>query len=308
MLPYVDLKRMRYVIAVARAEGITNAAEVLGVTQSALSRSLAEVESSLGTPLFQRLPRGTKLTAAGERFVAGALRILGDVDSLCAEVRDTGEAITGPLRIGFAPRGYIFHASRTLQAFAAAHPAVTVEVTTGNAELLCPRLLNGELDLIVGSSAAMRRWRDLRIKSLRPFQFAMVLRRDHPLLALDRPVQEIDILRCPMVMFETLQSTYSDMALRHAHYGLPPFQARYVLDDTTTIWRLLLATDAVCPYNSRDFSEVPDHFALLKDVVEMPDNAFAVAENTLRATSPAARHFASLLESDLKVEPRQSVA
>jgi DNA-binding transcriptional LysR family regulator len=295
MLPYVDLKRMRYVIEVARAGGITNAAEVLGVTQSALSRSVAEVEMSLGTPLFQRLPRGTKLTSAGERFVAGARRILGEVEVLCEDVRGAGETVVGPLRIGFAPRGYILHASKSLKAFAEEYSSVTVEVSTGSAERLCPLLLNGELDIIIGSSSRLKRWKDLRLKDLRPFRFAIMARKDHPLALADRPLREIDILQYPMIMFEDLDAINSDMALRYAHHGLPPFQARYVLDDFATISRLLLSTDAVCPYNSYDFSEVNKNMVLIEGVVKMPENSIALAENALRSTSPAARRFAQIL-------------
>lgn len=297
MLPYVDLKRMRYVIAVARAGGITIAAETLGVTQSALSRSIAEVEASLGTPLFERLPRGIRLTPAGSRFLSGATRIIGDVESLCAEVQGTGESISGPLRIGFAPRGYIVHASRSLKAFAASHPEVAVDITTGSAELLCPRLINGELDLIVGSSAILSRWGNLRIRPLCPFQSAIVMRKDHPLTRLARPVLEKDVLQYPIIMFERLESTFAEMARRHAQNGLPAFNPRYVVDEPATIGRLLLATNSVLPYNSRDFSEISDKFCILKDIFEMPANSFAIVENGLRTTTPAARLFSQMLEN-----------
>ena len=83
----IDLKRMRYIVEVAKAEAITSASENLGITQSALSRSIAEVEETLGVKLFHRRPRGIELSEQGERFVAQAEQILGNVDDLISGIQ-----------------------------------------------------------------------------------------------------------------------------------------------------------------------------------------------------------------------------
>lgn len=306
MLPYIDLKRMRYVVAVARTEGITSAAEVLGVTQSALSRSLAEVEESLGIQLFERLARGAKLTPAGERFVSGAKRILAEVDALCAETKDAACAVTGPFRLGIAPRGFVLHASKALEAFAAEYPSVRLEVTTGSAEALCPRLLNGELDLIVGSSNYLRRWPDIRLRSLVKFQFGVLVRRGHPLTHPGRNVREEDVLRYPVILYETIEALHADIAARYDEHGLPPFQPHYVIDDGVTIGRVLLATDAICPMNSRDFSEVSDQLEVVKGILHVPATSFAMANSIQRPMTAAAKRFAALLAAAVQGESVQS--
>jgi DNA-binding transcriptional LysR family regulator len=95
----VDIKRMRMIVEVARAEAITTAAASLGLTQSAVSRGVAEVEDALGARIFERLPRGIRLTEGGRRFVARARRVLADVDDLVTELRDDRGRVSGRLRI-----------------------------------------------------------------------------------------------------------------------------------------------------------------------------------------------------------------
>jgi DNA-binding transcriptional LysR family regulator len=296
---HLDLKRMRYVLAVARTESITAAAWMIGLTQSALSRSLVEVEEGLGVLLFERLPRGMRLTPAGERFVANAKRIIGDADAMLAEVRSISGEVVGPLRVGVAPRGYIAHARRALVGFAVSYPEVDIEVVTGSVQSLCPRLVNGELDLLVGSSALLRRWRDIKIRPIARFRFAVIVRPGHPLTSLGRPPLEIEVLQYPMLMMESVEAMTSDVALRFAHYGLPSFHPRYVMEDPWAIGQLLLRSDVVLPMNSRDFSEVSPNLTLLYDALVMPENHMALALASTRTPSAAALRFSAMLEEVL---------
>ncbi len=83
----IDLRKLRHVVETARFENVTRAAEALYITQSALTRSLADVEAELGTPLFVRLPRGVRVTDQGRRFVDRARLIIGDVGDLLADIQ-----------------------------------------------------------------------------------------------------------------------------------------------------------------------------------------------------------------------------
>lgn len=313
----IDLKRMRHVLEVARGQSITTAAETLGLTQSALSRSLAELEESLGTVLFQRLPRGIRLTAAGERFVAGAKRVLGDVEQLISNVRQAGDPLGTRLRIGIAPAGYVSHASEALAAFAREHPAVAVEIVPGSTQALCPRLLNGEFDLIVGSSSYLKRWRELEIRPLVRMHLACLVRPGHPLAApsdaardpmrdpmrdppRDGP-REIDVLGFPLILPESIEPIYSDIAQRFAHHGLPPFQPRYLIDDFDLVRRIVGATDAVYPLMHPDpqFGRLGRHFALLRDALKVPSHFISLAYASSRPKTAAAQRFEALITRKL---------
>jgi DNA-binding transcriptional LysR family regulator len=299
MTVHLDLKRMRYVLEVARAESITSAAETLGVTQSALSRSVAEVEDALGTLLFHRRPRGIQITPAGERFVAGAKRLLGDVDNLVAEVQGGGELVSGRLRIAVGPKGFMDHISRAVKAFVRDYPGVIVEIRTGSTQALCPRLMAGEYDVMVGASGYLRRWRELEVTDLRPLKLAVVVRAGHPLTLLKQPPSEIDILGYPFVIPESVEPIYADVAQRFAHYQLPPFQPKYVVDDTDTAARILGATNAVQMLSCVNFHHIGPKYVVFPDVLNLPPQSIAVAYNAKRKKSSAAIYFESVLASML---------
>ena len=98
----IDLRKLRHVVETARFENVTRAAEALYITQSALTRSLADVEVELGTPLFVRLPRGVRLTEQGRRFVERARMIIGDVDDLLAFWLQINGVLSGEKMLGFS--------------------------------------------------------------------------------------------------------------------------------------------------------------------------------------------------------------
>jgi DNA-binding transcriptional LysR family regulator len=97
----MELRHLRYFVAVGEEQHFGRAAERLGIAQPALSRQIQDLEKELGFTLFDRLPRGVKLSAAGKQFLGDVRRILQDVDhaKMRAERVATGKA--GTLRIGF---------------------------------------------------------------------------------------------------------------------------------------------------------------------------------------------------------------
>jgi DNA-binding transcriptional LysR family regulator len=97
----MELRHLRYFVAVGEDQHYGRAAERLGIAQPALSRQIQDLEKELGFTLFDRLPRGVKLSAAGKLFLSDAQRILQDVEGakLRAERMATGRA--GTLRLGF---------------------------------------------------------------------------------------------------------------------------------------------------------------------------------------------------------------
>src|SRR6478735_12181096 len=97
----MELRHLRYFVSVGEEEHYGRAAARLHVAQPALSRQIQDLEREIGFLLFDRLPRGVRLSAAGKLFLSDARRILQDVDEakLRAERVATGKA--GTLRVGF---------------------------------------------------------------------------------------------------------------------------------------------------------------------------------------------------------------
>ncbi len=152
-MPDLSTVWLRAFLEVARAESFTVAARTLGWTQSAVSRQISSLESALGgTPLFDRLPRGVRLTEAGRilvphaRAVAGALREAGD--ELAALRVGTG----GRLRFGAFATADAALVPRALAVFRARRPGVRVTREEGFTAGLLDRLTAGRLDLAVVST------------------------------------------------------------------------------------------------------------------------------------------------------------
>ena len=98
----MELRHLRYFIAVGEEQHYGRASLRLGVAQPALSRQIQDLEEEIGFDLFDRLPRGVKLSAAGKLFLEDARRILQTVDEAAARAARVARGQSGTLRVGFA--------------------------------------------------------------------------------------------------------------------------------------------------------------------------------------------------------------
>jgi DNA-binding transcriptional LysR family regulator len=292
MKSHIDLHRMRLIVEIARRESISAAARSLGLSQPALTRCVAEVEAALGIEVFARSPHGVSTTEEGQRFVAGAMQILGEVESLVSGFPSQTGPLTGSIRIGVCPAGYGAYARSAVAEIAKRNPRVQISLFSGPAEALCPRLLYGELDLIVGSSSYLERWRELDVDHIRRLQSICVLRRKHPLAASSN-VAEIDVLRFPAILWASVDPVHSDLAVRHLAHGLTPFHPHYVTDDIDLIMRLVRETDAYFPVMTLDpgADAFGSQYLKLHGVLEIPPHYLSIARARNRRPSRIASLF-----------------
>lgn len=141
----MELRTLRYFLAVAREESMTEAANVLHVTQPTLSRQIADLERELGCELFERTNRSTILTESGMRLRQRAEEILSLVDQAESELMDGGR-ISGNIRIGAGETCAAHLLTETFVELRREYPEVTCELFTGNADVVEERLERGLLD------------------------------------------------------------------------------------------------------------------------------------------------------------------
>lgn len=142
----MELRTLRYFLAVAREENMTEAANVLHVTQPTLSRQIGDLERELGVELFERTNRSCVLTSDGMRLRQRAEEIISLVEQTEGELADRELGIAGNIRIG---AGETRAMQVVLGAFADVrrdYPGVTCELYTGNADAVEERLERGLLD------------------------------------------------------------------------------------------------------------------------------------------------------------------
>jgi DNA-binding transcriptional LysR family regulator len=97
----MELRHLRYFVAVGEEQHYGRAALRLRVVQPALSRQIQDLEEEVGFKLFERLPRGVKLSAAGKLFLGDARRILQEVNEAAARAERVARGQSGTLRVGF---------------------------------------------------------------------------------------------------------------------------------------------------------------------------------------------------------------
>jgi len=124
----VQLRQLRVLVAVVDAGTFTDAAVVLGVSQAAVSRSVAALEAELGARLLQRTTRHVSLTGTGSRVLAAARRVLDEVAHLCRIVEESRTE----LRVGYAWAALGKHTRRLQKTWAAAHPHVPLVFVQSN--------------------------------------------------------------------------------------------------------------------------------------------------------------------------------
>jgi DNA-binding transcriptional LysR family regulator len=98
----MELRHLRYFVAVGEEQHYGRAASRLRVAQPALSRQIQDLEAEVGFKLFERLPRGVKLSAAGKLFLQDARRILQEVNEAAGRAGRVARGLSGTLRVGFA--------------------------------------------------------------------------------------------------------------------------------------------------------------------------------------------------------------
>ena len=178
------MRQLRALVAVVDAGTFTDAAAVLGVSQAAVSRSVAALEQALGARVLQRTTRHVELTPAGTRIVAQARRILEEVAHLQRIVTDSRTEV----RVGYAWAALGRHTRRLQKVWAAAHPRVplvfvqsndpTAGLSDGTADLAVirrplddPRFATAEIGCesrfaAVATGSALARRRTLRVEDL----------------------------------------------------------------------------------------------------------------------------------------------
>ena len=97
----MELRHLRYFVAIGEEENYRRAAQRLHVAQTALSTQIQDLEGELGFKLFDRLPRGVKLSVAGRLFLEDARRILREVNEAAARAARVARGQSGTLRVGF---------------------------------------------------------------------------------------------------------------------------------------------------------------------------------------------------------------
>ncbi|NUR32204.1 MAG: LysR family transcriptional regulator [Catenulispora sp.] len=178
----MDTALLEVFLEVARRESFTGAAAPLGYTQSAISRQIATLEAAVGAPLFDRLPRGVRLTEEGRALLPHATAVVGRLRAAVADVRAVRTLGGGRLRLGAIPTANMALVPQAIAAFRAAHPAVAVTHAEGLTRWLTGAVRSGDLDLaVIGTPDPEPTFDGVRLRRLMDDPLAVALPVGHRL-------------------------------------------------------------------------------------------------------------------------------
>ncbi|MDB5347336.1 MAG: transcriptional regulator, LysR family [Schlesneria sp.] len=190
----MELDQLRHVLKLAEVGNFTRAAEAVGLSQPAFSRSVARLEEELGQPIFERQTKRVSLTDAGQRLHAKARQILSLVEDATAEFTDGDD---GRLRIAAIPTIAPFLLPELLKEFGSQYPRATVIVQEDTTERLLKQLSDGEIDAAILARPIDAKYFD--VEDLFEEELLLVMSTDHPLRD-KKQIRIADIESLPFVL------------------------------------------------------------------------------------------------------------
>ncbi|MDZ4088387.1 MAG: LysR substrate-binding domain-containing protein [Tabrizicola sp.] len=148
---YIELRHLRTIRAIQQAGGLARAADVLNMTQSALSHQVKGLEDQAGMELFVRRSKPMRLSAAGVRMLRAAERILPEIDAMEEEFRALRAGRTGRLHIAIECHACFDWLFPVLEMFRHAWPEIDVDIRAGLAFEALPALNREDVDLVISS-------------------------------------------------------------------------------------------------------------------------------------------------------------
>ncbi|HEX4345246.1 MAG TPA: LysR substrate-binding domain-containing protein [Solirubrobacteraceae bacterium] len=177
----MNLRQLRYLVALADERHFTRAAAREHVAQPALSQQIRSLEAELGLALVQRTTRRVSMTEAGEVLVARARRALAELDAGQAELQSLAGVQAGRLSVGALHTMGPIDLSLLLATFHARYPAIELTVREQSSEELAAMLREDEIDLAFLSVTERIQSRGLTLCGLVSEELVVVLATDHPL-------------------------------------------------------------------------------------------------------------------------------
>jgi LysR family cyn operon transcriptional activator len=193
----MELRHLRYFVALGERLSFTRAAEQVHVTQSTLSHQIRQLEDELGLRLFDRVGKRVLMTEAGELLFPSITKALRDIDTAVRALRGDSEKIVGTLRIGAVHSININLMPNCVATFLARNPSVRLVVEELAAPAVEKRLRSREVDLGIAYEPADTA--DLSFEPLYEEELALAVTAAHPLASRKR-VRMIELHRRPVIL------------------------------------------------------------------------------------------------------------
>lgn len=176
----MELRHLKYFIAVAELENVTRAARKLHVSQPGLSRQIRDLEDELGFTLLERSAKSVRLTEAGRVFLGEAKGVLERVEAAVSAARSAARGEAGEIHVGYAPSPTVELLPCALHAFQNTAPGVRVHLHDLSTEEMLTGLNEGRLHLCLMVKPGAKAMRGLTFELLREYSICVAVPPGHP--------------------------------------------------------------------------------------------------------------------------------
>jgi len=276
----IDLRKLRFVVEVAKVGSLSAAAEVLGVTQPALSRTIALMEDRYGFKLFDRGPRGTRPTQAGMQVIREADRILRASAKLDWDMRRHGSGSLGMVRFGMGPMLASLGLATITNDILAQSGKVQVRCSIKPFDELIRELHAEKIDFAVTPGRAVRADSSIIISDIGKISYGYFVRSDHP-LARAGDISPADLIKFPYAAASEIK-----------HPDAYHFQHGIICDNYNILMDILLAGECICvtsPVLVGSYLQQGLVTGLNVNQVDTLDDYIALLVNRDRTLSPATK-------------------
>jgi DNA-binding transcriptional LysR family regulator len=225
----MELRHLRYFVAVAEAENVSRAALKLHVSQPGISRQIHDLEDEIGFQLFERSAKSIKLTNAGKSFLTEARAVLQRADEAVKTARAIATGEQGELHVGYAPSPTSRILPPALRAFQAELPNVRVKLHDFSTEEMIAGLREGKLHIAFVVRLSDGMLRGLHFEELLRDPICLATSPKHP-LARRRSVSLAEVVREPMVIYSRTEypEAHEELVKMFAHTkGKPQIAAEH---------------------------------------------------------------------------------
>lgn len=196
----MELRHLRYFVAVAEAENVSRAALKLHVSQPGISRQIRDLEDEIGFQLFERSAKSLKLTGAGKSFLTEARAVLRRVDEAVKTARAIATSGQGELHVGYAPSPTARILPPTLRAFQAELPNVRVRLHDCSTEEMIAGLREGKLQIAFLVRPTSGMLRGVQFEEIMRDKICVAVAPNHP-FARRRAVTLAEVAREPLMIY-----------------------------------------------------------------------------------------------------------
>jgi DNA-binding transcriptional LysR family regulator len=240
----MNLTKLKYLVSVDRQGSITAAAQASHITQSAITKAVADVEDELGYTVFDRHARGVTATAEGRAFIDRAARILSDMDQLVRDAQEGREIREQVLRLAVSPPSVEGLMNRAIAHLVLDHPDIRVQMRGTSLESGVQLLRQGDIDALVAPEKSVAAESDLIRDALPPMSARLFVRKGHPLLERGGGTAS-DIAKFPIITPDLTGPYAEPLMTLLEQLGGDPARRLHVLEHFPTIASIIENGDAV---------------------------------------------------------------